>query len=148
MNVRRGTAILLAVLLASPAAVAQVYRWVDENGVTHLSSEKPPAGVKAERIDIKTSGSSKRSSSGTGSRSASGSNQPAPRPASPHGERPRRPSDGLGKLGFSRRCQHRGASCLLWAKNIPGSAEGAGQRPERALRLRQRPGAPGAGRRP
>ena len=83
MNVRRGTAILLAVLLASPAAVAQVYRWVDENGVTHLSSEKPPAGVKAERIDIKTSGSSKRSSSGTGSRSASGSNQPAPRPASP-----------------------------------------------------------------
>jgi hypothetical protein len=62
---------------------AQVYRWVDEDGVIHLSSEKPPAGVKAERIDIKTSSSSKRSASSSGSRSASGSNQPAPRPASP-----------------------------------------------------------------
>lgn len=62
---------------------AQVYRWVDEDGVIHLSSEKPPAGVKAERIDIKTSSSSKRSASSSGSHSASGSNQPAPRPASP-----------------------------------------------------------------
>ena len=56
---------------------------MDENGVIHLSSEKPPAGVKAERIDIKTSNSSKRTSSSSASRSSSGSNQPAPRPASP-----------------------------------------------------------------
>lgn len=46
---------------AAPSALAQVYRWVDAEGVTHLSSEKPPAGVKAERIDIP--GTSKRSSS-------------------------------------------------------------------------------------
>jgi len=77
---RRALATLLTALLASSAASAQVYRWVDEDGVTHLSSEKPPAGVKAERLDIKTSGSSKGS---TGARGTSGSSQPAPRPASP-----------------------------------------------------------------
>ena len=55
-------------------ASAQVYRWVDESGVTHLSSEKPPAGVKAERLDIKTS--SRPSSSSN--RSTSGGNRPAP----------------------------------------------------------------------
>jgi hypothetical protein len=73
---------LLAVT-ATPVIHAQVYRWVDENGVIHLSSEKPPAGVKAERIDIKTSSSSKRTASSSGNRSSSGSNQPTPRPASP-----------------------------------------------------------------
>jgi prevent-host-death family protein len=75
--------LLLLALAGASVAEAQVYRWVDEEGVTHLSSEKPPAGVKAERIDIKTSGSSKGPSGGAGARSASGSNQPAPRPASP-----------------------------------------------------------------
>jgi hypothetical protein len=80
---RRALATLLTVLLATSTAFAQVYRWVDENGVIHLSSEKPPAGVKAERIDIKTSSSSKRTSGSSGSASSSGSNQPAPRPASP-----------------------------------------------------------------
>jgi hypothetical protein len=80
---RRALATLLTVLLATSTAFAQVYRWTDEDGVIHLSSEKPPAGVKAERIDIKTSSSSKRTSSSSGSPSSSGSNQPAPRPASP-----------------------------------------------------------------
>jgi hypothetical protein len=80
---RSALATLLTVLLASSAAFGQVYRWTDEDGVIHLSSEKPPAGVKAERIDIKTSSSSKRTTSGSGNRSASGSNQPVPRPASP-----------------------------------------------------------------
>lgn len=80
---RRALATLVAVLLASPAALGQVYRWVDEDGVTHLSSEKPPREVKAERIDIKTSESSKRSTTGSGNRGTSGSSQPAPRPVSP-----------------------------------------------------------------
>lgn len=80
---RRALATLLTVLLASSAAFGQVYRWVDEDGVIHLSSEKPPAGVKAERIDIKTSSSSKPATSSSGNRSAGGSNQPAARPASP-----------------------------------------------------------------
>jgi hypothetical protein len=65
------------------SASAQVYRWVDENGVIHLSSDKPPAGVKAERLDIKMSSSSKRTTSNPGNRNASGSNQPAPQPATP-----------------------------------------------------------------
>jgi len=77
-----GIATLVATV-AVPVAHAQVYRWVDEDGVIHLSSEKPPAGVKAERIDIKTSSSTKRSSAGAGARIPGGSNQPAPRPASP-----------------------------------------------------------------
>ena len=64
---------------AAPSALAQVYRWVDAEGVTHLSSEKPPPGVKAERIDIP--GTSKRSSS-TASRS-SGSAASTAAPASP-----------------------------------------------------------------
>jgi hypothetical protein len=80
---RRTLATLLTVLLAASAAFGQVYRWTDEDGVIHLSSEKPPAGVKAERIDIKTSSSSKRTSAGAGARIPSGSSQPAPRPASP-----------------------------------------------------------------
>ena len=63
----------------APSALAQVYRWVDAEGVTHLSSEKPPAGVKAERIDIP--GTSKRSSS-TANRS-SGSAGSTSAPASP-----------------------------------------------------------------
>jgi hypothetical protein len=80
---RRVLATSLAVLLTTSAAFAQVYRWVDEEGVIHLSSTKPPAGVQAERIDIKTSSSSRRTTSGSGNRSSSGSNQPSPRPASP-----------------------------------------------------------------
>ena len=69
-----------ALLVVPVVATAQVYRWVDEDGVTHLSSEKPPAGVKAERIDIP--GTGKRSGS-TGSRTTSGSSRPSPPPVSP-----------------------------------------------------------------
>lgn len=64
-------------LVLPTVTVAQVYRWVDEDGVTHLSSEKPPAGVKAERIDIKVSSTSKRSTTNANARSSSGSNRPA-----------------------------------------------------------------------
>ena len=67
------TALLLA--LAAPAAHAQVYRWVDAEGVIHLSSEKPPAGVKAERIQV---GSTSRSSAaGSPARPSAGSPGPA-----------------------------------------------------------------------
>jgi len=60
---------------AAPIALAQVYRWVDDEGVTHLSSEKPPPGVKAERLDIpgtskRSSSTAKRTSSSTGSNAA------------------------------------------------------------------------------
>lgn len=40
-------------LAALPAfAGSDVYRWTDPGGVVHLSSEKPPAGVKYERLTI------------------------------------------------------------------------------------------------
>ena len=46
--------LVVAALLAwsTPALTssAAVYKWVDANGVTHLSSEKPPAGTQYERI--------------------------------------------------------------------------------------------------
>jgi Domain of unknown function (DUF4124) len=61
--------VCVAVLLPS-IALAEVYRWVDDEGVIHLSSEKPPPGVKAERLDIP--GTSKRSNSSTRSGTASG----------------------------------------------------------------------------
>ena len=63
----------LALWLAAstpPVAAGQVYRWVDEEGITHLSSEKPPPGVDAERINV---ASSSKSPAGSGSRGGSGS---------------------------------------------------------------------------
>lgn len=62
-------ALLLA--LAGPAAHAQIYRWVDAEGVIHLSSQKPPAGVKAERIQV--GGSPRSSAAGSSTRSSASS---------------------------------------------------------------------------
>ncbi len=67
--------LVCASLLLPSTALAQVYRWVDDEGVIHLSSEKPPPGVKAERLDIP--GTSKRSGSGTRTSTASGKSAPA-----------------------------------------------------------------------
>ncbi len=73
----------IASVLLAPAALGQVYRWTDEDGVIHLSSSKPPPGVKAERIEMpgskkrsSTSSSSARASSSSSSRSGSGSATP------------------------------------------------------------------------
>ena len=44
-------AVLAILVLASPA-FADVYRWVDAGGTVHYSNEAPPAGVKAQRVDI------------------------------------------------------------------------------------------------
>lgn len=57
-------------VLVPRTTLAQVYRWVDEEGVIHLSSEKPPPGVKAERLDIPGTSKRSTSSSRTGSSSA------------------------------------------------------------------------------
>lgn len=54
----------LAWSAAAPAATA-VYRWVDANGVTHLSSDRPPAGVKYEALKVPTSSGSSTHRSGT-----------------------------------------------------------------------------------
>ena len=85
----------LLACLWSLDACAQVYRWVDDEGVIHLSSEKPPPGVKAERIDI--GGSGKRSSPGAKQGSLSqGGKGPATAPASPEVLASR--ADLLGRL--------------------------------------------------
>lgn len=44
-----------AVALLSLPAAAQLYKWVDEKGVTHYS-EKPPPDGRAKSLDIKTQG--------------------------------------------------------------------------------------------
>lgn len=65
----------LLLVAAAPAAHAQVYRWVDAEGVIHLSSEKPPAGVKAERLQV--GGASRSSAPGPSARASAGSPGPA-----------------------------------------------------------------------
>jgi len=62
--------LVTACFLPARASADSVYRWVDGEGVIHISSEKPPAGVKAERIEVGGSGS-KHSASGSGGASTS-----------------------------------------------------------------------------
>jgi hypothetical protein len=47
--------ILLAsfVLLALPAA-ADMYKWVDEKGVTHYSESPPPEGTQSKKLELST----------------------------------------------------------------------------------------------
>ena len=40
-----------AILIALPAFSAELYKWVDDNGVTTYSNEPPPRGRKATRVD-------------------------------------------------------------------------------------------------
>jgi hypothetical protein len=92
---RVAAALVVAAAFVSSPALAQVYRWVDDEGVIHLSSEKPPPGVKAERLDI--GGSGKRSSPGAKQGSLSqGGRGPATAPASPEVLASR--ADLLGRL--------------------------------------------------
>lgn len=52
-------AALACAVAAGPAAAATaVYKWIDADGVTHLSSERPPAGVAFERMTVASSGRS------------------------------------------------------------------------------------------
>jgi len=85
---------VLLVLATPVVAEAQVYRWVDDEGVTHLSSEKPPRGVQAERIDIP--GTTRRSTSAA-TRTASTGSASAQAPAVPPARQAER-EDLLGRL--------------------------------------------------
>jgi hypothetical protein len=67
------TAIACLALWMTPAAASSsVYKWVDASGVVHLSSEKPPRGVKYERMALTpmkdSSGKRQASSSSAGNR--------------------------------------------------------------------------------
>ena len=48
---RIGIAAAGAMLLALPAVSAELYKWIDENGVTTYSSEPPPRGRKATKVE-------------------------------------------------------------------------------------------------
>ncbi|MDH4165114.1 MAG: DUF4124 domain-containing protein [Gammaproteobacteria bacterium] len=56
--------VLLLGFAAGAAASSAVYRWVDASGITHLSSAKPPAGTKYERVVLASTGKAAPSSSG------------------------------------------------------------------------------------
>jgi hypothetical protein len=43
--------LLLALLLASAGAQAQIYRWVDQNGRVQYSNQPPPKNVKSTIVD-------------------------------------------------------------------------------------------------
>ncbi len=60
--------VLILGFAASAHAASAVYRWVDASGITHLSSEKPPAGIKYERVVLTSTSSKASSSSGRASR--------------------------------------------------------------------------------
>jgi hypothetical protein len=57
-------AVLLLGFATGAAASSAVYRWVDPSGVTHLSSAKPPAGIKYERVVLASTGNAASPSSG------------------------------------------------------------------------------------
>lgn len=46
--------LLALALVAHVGHSATVYRWVDADGVIHITSEKPPAGVPAEKLELPT----------------------------------------------------------------------------------------------
>lgn len=64
MNSR--TLILAVVVAIAPGAAIgeSVYRWTDENGVTHFG-DRQPTGKRAESVNIRTGGSSNRSAAQT-----------------------------------------------------------------------------------
>jgi len=55
--------LILGVAATAAHASSAVYRWVDASGITHLSSEKPPAGIKYERVVLASTGRASSSSS-------------------------------------------------------------------------------------
>ncbi|HET7202851.1 MAG TPA: DUF4124 domain-containing protein [Steroidobacteraceae bacterium] len=70
-----GAAVLACVLAGFPAiAASSVYKWVDADGVTHLSSARPPPGVKFERLAIGGLGGKTTSSSRASAASATKGN--------------------------------------------------------------------------
>lgn len=75
-------ALLLATSLLPACALGDaVYRWLDADGVIHISSEKPPAGVQAERIEVRaSSGKSGGGGNSAPSRATASSAGPAASP--------------------------------------------------------------------
>ncbi len=60
-------ALLLGAALATPVSASTIYKWVDEDGVVHLSSTKPPAGVKYQAVDVGSAPGGRNQASSSGS---------------------------------------------------------------------------------
>ncbi len=45
--------IVASLALANTSLLAAPYKWVDKDGKTHYSDKPPPAGVKAEQVELK-----------------------------------------------------------------------------------------------
>jgi hypothetical protein len=79
---RRALAVLLCCgALSAPASASTVYKWVDESGTMHLSSSKPPPGVKYQTLDVgsPSPGGRKSPAGGTGKAPATSPAQAAGR---------------------------------------------------------------------
>jgi hypothetical protein len=63
--------LLALVFVTQSVLAATVYRWVDANGVIHITTEKPPAGVTAEKLNLPTAKQSPAASAPGRSASAS-----------------------------------------------------------------------------
>lgn len=75
---RSGVGLVLLIAAAHAALAATVYKWVDKDGTVHLSSDKPPAGVKYERLNVASAPSGSAGSSRQGSGAASKSSGASP----------------------------------------------------------------------
>lgn len=51
-GVLAGALLVLLAAVAPVALAATVYKWTDKDGTVHLSSDRPPAGVKYERLNV------------------------------------------------------------------------------------------------
>jgi hypothetical protein len=74
MTTARATAAAVLLLGFATGALASsaVYRWVDASGITHLSSDKPPAGIKYERVVLASTGKSTARAGYSAANSATG----------------------------------------------------------------------------
>jgi len=50
----RRLSIALVLLMVTPLACAQVYKWTDAHGTTHFSETPPPTGTKYSQVNVST----------------------------------------------------------------------------------------------
>jgi len=79
-SVHRFLALLAGVALTVSAPASTIYKWVDQGGTMHLSSSKPPAGVKYETLQTASAPAGSRHSSTNGA-SGGAARAPATSPA-------------------------------------------------------------------
>jgi hypothetical protein len=63
--------VLCLAALSATAATTTIYKWTDADGTVHLSTSKPPAGVKYETRSVASSGSPSPAATRSGGSAAS-----------------------------------------------------------------------------